>query len=315
MTSSYASKSPTTNAGSASTASSSRATERSSLRAQSYAAGAAALAPTTMRTVLAESAPPRPDAAAPAGTLDSVAALLEQGLLTEAMASLQGIVQTERDNGSGGNRERLGQASAALAVTQSLVAAKSAVEGGTAADAARHRKTASEVLSRAASITGPLRTALVKQTGIQAGPDAVPAQEASTATAPKGYDPAIGQALARKSAAISGGNPVARGRCYARVADAVDVVIGRFLYGGHAYMAAAQLAAKTNLFTEVGAENLAGLPAGAIVVWGKGSSESGHISISLGDGRESSDFVGRQMLRHYGGASARVFLPKGRMGR
>ncbi len=31
--------------------------------------------------------------------------------------------------------------------------------------------------------------------------------------------------------------------------------------------------------------------------------------------RESSDFVGAQMTRHYGGAGARVFLPKARMGR
>lgn len=268
-----------------------------------------------MGATLAESASPQPAPVAAAGTLDAVATLLDQGLLAEAMAGLEGIVALERENwSSGGDRERLQQASAALAVTQSLVAAKTAVESTTAADAARHRVAATQTLSRATLITEPLRTALVKQAGLSAGPKGHPVNEPVKA-APRGYDPAIGQALAKRSAAISGGNPVAGGRCYARVADAVDVVIGSFLYGGHAYMAAAQLAAKTNLFTEVGADNLSGLPAGAIVVWGKGTSKSGHISISLGDGRESSDFVGRQMPRHYGGAPARVFLPKGRMGR
>ena len=54
-------------------------------------------------------------------------------------------------------------------------------------------------------------------------------------------------------------------------------------------------------------------PAGAIVVWGKGTSTSGHISIAQGNGMETSDFVGNQMTYHYGGAPARVFLPKGRM--
>ena len=83
------------------------------------------------------------------------------------------------------------------------------------------------------------------------------------------------------------------------------MVIGKFLTGRHAYMAASQL-------VEVPASGLSSLPAGAIVVWGKGNTKSGHISIALGDGQESSDFVGEQMFTHYGGAGARVFLPKGR---
>jgi hypothetical protein len=78
---------------------------------------------------------------------------------------------------------------------------------------------------------------------------------------------------------------------------------------------AGQLAARKDLFTEIPAGDLTSLPAGALVVWGKGTSKSGHISIALGDGRESSDFVGRQMTRHYGGAGARVFLPHGKMRR
>ena len=129
----------------------------------------------------------------------------------------------------------------------------------------------------------------------------------------EGYDAAIGEALVRASLRINGGSRRSTSRCYEYVADAVDISIGRFLSGRHAYMAASQLASKKDLFTEVSASNLAGLPAGAIVVWGKGNTESGHISIALGDGQESSDFVGPQMMSHYGGAGARVFLPKGRM--
>ena len=74
-------------------------------------------------------------------------------------------------------------------------------------------------------------------------------------------------------------------------------------------MAADQLAARKDRFREVPANDLAKLPAGAVVVWGKGSSRSGHISIALGDGREASDHMGAQMRSHYGGAPARVFVP------
>ena len=128
-----------------------------------------------------------------------------------------------------------------------------------------------------------------------------------------GYDPALGKRLAQASSSEAGGKWKAGGMCYHSVANAVDRVIGRFLYGGHAYMAASQLAARKDLFTEVPATDLKSLPAGAIVVWGKGSSESGHISIAQGNGMETSDFIGHQMTYHYGGASARVFLPKGVM--
>jgi hypothetical protein len=140
-----------------------------------------------------------------------------------------------------------------------------------------------------------------------------PTQASQTpAQARAGYDPALGSALARRGVS---GAPGTVGRCYEFVANAVDAVIGRFLSGGHAYMAASQLAARPSSFTEISASSLSSLPAGAIVVWGKGTSKSGHISIALGDGRESSDFVGSQMTRHYGGAGARVFLPKARMAR
>lgn len=126
------------------------------------------------------------------------------------------------------------------------------------------------------------------------------------------YSVTLGRELAAASLAETAGRTKSTGRCYFYVANAVDKVIERFLYGGHAYMAADQLAAKKDLFIEVPATSLSSLPAGAIVVWGKGNSKSGHISISQGDGTETSDFRGRQMLSHYGGGAARVFLPKGR---
>ena len=128
-----------------------------------------------------------------------------------------------------------------------------------------------------------------------------------------GYDPVLGKELARASMAESGGKTRAGGDCYHYVANAVDQVVGRFLTGMHAYMAASQLAQRKDLFTEVPSGNLRSLPAGAIVVWGKGTSESGHISVAQGNGMETSDFLGNQMTYHYGGAPARVFLPKGRM--
>ena len=128
-----------------------------------------------------------------------------------------------------------------------------------------------------------------------------------------GYNAALGKALAMAGSREAGGKRRAGGYCYRHVANAVDRVIGRFLSGMHAYMAASQLAARKDLFVETSAGNLSSLPAGAIVVWGKGSSESGHISIAMGNGMEVSDFIGQQMTYHYGGASARVFLPKARM--
>lgn len=129
----------------------------------------------------------------------------------------------------------------------------------------------------------------------------------------KGYDPVLGKALARASMAETRGRTRSQSDCYKYVANAVDTAIGRFLTGMHAYMAASQLASRKHLFTEISAGSLTSLPAGAIVVWGKGSSRSGHISVAQGNGMETSDFHGKQMTYHYGGAGARVFLPKARM--
>lgn len=99
------------------------------------------------------------------------------------------------------------------------------------------------------------------------------------------------------------------GWCYQYVAQAIHGMYPAFLSGEHAYMAANQLAQSPN-FTEVSASRLSALPAGAVVVWSQGSSPSGHISIADGNGQEISDHVAPQMLSHYGGGNARVFLPR-----
>jgi len=99
------------------------------------------------------------------------------------------------------------------------------------------------------------------------------------------------------------------GYCYSAAADAIESVTGSFLWGSSAYMAADQLAS-SSWFTEVSVGDLRTLPAGAVVVWGRGSSAHGHISVALGDGREASDHVDYQMTYHYGGAPARVFYPR-----
>ena len=58
-----------------------------------------------------------------------------------------------------------------------------------------------------------------------------------------------------------------------------------------------------------GPGDLRKLPPGAIVVWKASRANSaGHISIALGDGRESSDHIGRQLTRNHG-AAHQVFVP------
>lgn len=116
-----------------------------------------------------------------------------------------------------------------------------------------------------------------------------------------------GRQLAKYAAAHK---PGTTGACYEYVANAIDAKVGRFLSGLHAYMAADQLAQHPR-FQEVKlpASKLSSLPAGAVVVWGKGSSKSGHISIANGKGQEISDHQTTQMTYHYGGAAHRVFMP------
>jgi peptidoglycan hydrolase-like protein with peptidoglycan-binding domain len=91
---------------------------------------------------------------------------------------------------------------------------------------------------------------------------------------------------------------------------------------GHAYQKAEQLAANPR-FREVSvsASDLSSLPRGAVVVWGRsGAKPYGHVSVALGDGREASDHIQRQITGgRYGtdfgngpdpqGRQFRVFLP------
>lgn len=81
--------------------------------------------------------------------------------------------------------------------------------------------------------------------------------------------------------------------------------------GGSAYMAADQLAQNSKVQEVKGLanEDLKKLPPGAIVVWNRGNGhEHGHISIAMGDGREASDVMRKQITNY--GTSFRVFLPK-----
>ncbi len=104
-----------------------------------------------------------------------------------------------------------------------------------------------------------------------------------------------------------------RGWCYRGVIQSLAKVGITGLTGGSAYMAADQLAKRNDLVeVSVKKEDLKDLPAGAIVVWDRGDTEKtkhGHISISLGDGRESSDHINGQ-YKNCGNGTFRVFLPK-----
>lgn len=121
------------------------------------------------------------------------------------------------------------------------------------------------------------------------------------------FNRALGQRIAEYARSrISGGT----GYCYHYVARALEAYMGHFLSGLRAYMAADQLAS-SGRFKEISlpSEKLPQLPAGAVVVWDKGTSASGHISIADGKGYEISDHVQPQMTHHYGGGAFRVFLP------
>jgi hypothetical protein len=121
---------------------------------------------------------------------------------------------------------------------------------------------------------------------------------------------ASGQKLAASAEQIASARDTV-GRCYAGVADALEQALGVQVTGASAYMAADQLAASSR-FEEirVSRDQLAKLPAGAVVVWGKtDASPHGHISVALGDGREASDHVSSQLTSLRGAENYRVFMP------
>lgn len=101
------------------------------------------------------------------------------------------------------------------------------------------------------------------------------------------------------------------GWCFAGAKESIRAATGLQLHGGSAYMAADQLAG-SGRFREISVSpgQLRELPAGAVVVWGRtGVSPHGHISVALGDGREASDHVQRQMTSLRGHTNYRVFIP------
>lgn len=100
------------------------------------------------------------------------------------------------------------------------------------------------------------------------------------------------------------------GRCFRYVADVLDR-FGVVLKGRSAWMAAGQLARHAKMAEVKGLSTgeLPKLPAGAVVVWNRGNGHlHGHISVSLGDGREASDVIRPQSTDY--GTSFRVFVPR-----
>ena len=119
----------------------------------------------------------------------------------------------------------------------------------------------------------------------------------------------LAKAMAQSARSIANARGTT-GQCYNAVAEAIENNLPNFLWGMHAYMAADQLAAHPR-FREIPAPaDMNKLPIGAVVVWGQGQSESGHISVHLGQGLEASDHIAAQMQSHYGGGSARVFVAR-----
>jgi peptidoglycan hydrolase-like protein with peptidoglycan-binding domain len=101
------------------------------------------------------------------------------------------------------------------------------------------------------------------------------------------------------------------GLCYRGVKAAVRQTLGVELTGGSAYMAADQLASNPK-FKEISVsrDQLANLPAGAIVVWSPyEGNPHGHISVALGDGREAASKIRNQFTSLGNGSSTyRVFV-------
>lgn len=114
------------------------------------------------------------------------------------------------------------------------------------------------------------------------------------------------------------------GWCLAGVNDTLAKVYGQRLSFNSAYQAAAALKGEVSGYEELASkfvevevpeDKLVNLPAGAIIVWDKGGNSSvsslgqehGHISIALGDGRESSDHIQNQTTNR--GTDYWVFYP------
>lgn len=136
-----------------------------------------------------------------------------------------------------------------------------------------------------------------------------PASSGPLGAVPQGSNPSMARLaqLADQEVRTNRGNG---GQCYNRVANSLDKM-GIRLSGNSAYMAADQLARHPKVReVKVSREQLTSLPPGAIVVWDRcGRHAHGHISVSLGGGREASDVYRRQLTQY--GPRFRVFVPVG----
>lgn len=123
----------------------------------------------------------------------------------------------------------------------------------------------------------------------------------------------LGPRLAQSTLEAAAGNTdLRRQRCYHFVKEGLAAE-GIELTGRPAYLAANQLA-RNPQFQEVrvSRDQLPDLPAGAVVVWNRNRAANhpnGHISVSLGDGREVSDRIRPQTTAYR--SQFRVFLPEG----
>ena len=136
------------------------------------------------------------------------------------------------------------------------------------------------------------------------------------------YDEAAGQKL--KEAALTTRGTT--GLCLAGVHESLMEAYGldMKLPFGSAYMATEYFRGNVEGYeeiaqhfqeVEVAEEDLSSLPPGAVVIWDNGGNSSvseagkkhGHISISLGDGRESSDHIQQQITGR--GVNFYVFIP------
>ena len=127
----------------------------------------------------------------------------------------------------------------------------------------------------------------------------------------------IGERLAKAALSVDS-QMSGTGRCKKGVRLALEAAGLGTIGGLSAYMAAPQLAKKTDIFTEVtvSRQQLLQLPKGSVIVWNNGGGaavgdagrEHGHIEISQGNGQATSDYTGAININRP--VSYRVFVPK-----
>ena len=132
---------------------------------------------------------------------------------------------------------------------------------------------------------------------------------AALQTTLEGYNSQAGQKIAQSALTVDG----TTGWCLKGVNDSLQRIYGKRLSYNSAYQAIPELQSGSGMgahFKEVSVsrDELTSLPPGAIVVWEPNNGNPhGHISIALGDGRESSDHITKQMTGR--DANFHVFIP------